>query len=338
MSEYTKNNKQEEIEKIKVDIELKRFKDAEIKFNDLSQYTRNNRQKEIIKIEVKLLKQNKSKNLLYTASQLTLQNFELQKQKSKLTQIMRKLKPEKINNQIGLEEIDINGETILYSPNDFGNKQLPDEINTLVKNNVGLYKSKGIPYKIWDSDAKIYYHNRLQKKWGKIGAVSLLICIVFIASFFIPLFEGYLAIKITFTVISFICGCLVVGKGIKNCIDYNYEGKDTYDNITEIPSGQKNLNDLSEKINIYDLKETEGDKNAITNNQMNSIIRNNSKEREKSHIISIFGDSKANIITGNNMKVNNTINTTKSSDSLKIPNQGDNKEQSPLKEIKIDLN
>ena len=41
----------------------------------------------------------------------------------------------------------------------------------------------------------------------------------------------------------------------------------------------------------------------------------------------LFGDSETNIITGNDMKINNTINMTKSSDSLKIPDQGDNEGQ-----------
>ena len=300
LSQYTKENKQGEIEEIKADIELKRFKDAEIKFDDLSQNTQNNRQKEIIEIEFRLLKKKKLENRARRTTR------RLQRQKSKLMQIGYRLDPEKINKQTEFEKIDIDGETIFYLLRDFDNQSLKDEINDLAENNVGLYKSKGIPYKLWDSDTKEYHYNELQWKWFKIGLVPLDVFVLSIISFFVPPLQGYLVIKIIFTVVSFVCGCLVLGKGIKNHMGYIYNGEDTYDNLSKIPSNPSKQSNL---------------------NNPTGITSTNDPKKKESHIMPLFGDSETNIITGNDMKINNTINMTKSSDSLKIPDQGDNEGQ-----------
>ncbi len=220
LSQYTKNNKQEEI----TDIELKLFEENKIKFNNLSKYTKDNKQKEIAEIEFELLKENKLNGDRK-------KNRQLQKQKSKLMSVYYRLAPGEINNQNKLEQVCIGGETILYFLEDTKSQQLNNDINDLKKRNINLCKLKNIPYKNWDSDAREDYFDKLQWKWFKIGCIPLSILILSVVSFFLPFIEGYLVIKIIFTSGSFVCGCLVAGKGIKNKKDRYYDGPDTYDNL-----------------------------------------------------------------------------------------------------------
>ena len=150
-----------------------------------------------------------------------------------------------------------------------------------VEKRVDLYQRLPIPYKLWDSDAKKYYYAKLQMKWFKIGCIPLFI---FIGSFFIP---GWQIIKIIVMLVSFLCGLCVVKKGIKNKMDYDYTGDDTYDNISNIISNQEDLNS-NKGIEVNNI-----------NNRSGSTEHENEDENEISTSSNGSGDENTNRMEGN---------------------------------------
>ena len=269
-------------------IELEKFENNELWYDDLSQYTRETQKEKIKIIEDKLFEAGKfcglslekqngnqekitkseldllaNQQLKYNnLSSVTQKNLQLQERRYKLTQIRHQLKPEIINNRNELNQssrIKIDSKIVFYSSAHFDNQSLDYETRRLKTIVLGLYKSQNIPYKLWDSETKQDYFDELQWRWFKIGCIPLVVFILFFVSCFLPILEGYLAIKIIFTVVSFVCGCLVGGKGIKNMKDRDYEGPDTYDN-DNCNYPKNNFNEVSGVV-----------KTQVTNKSQNSL-------------------------------------------------------------------